>query len=53
MSRDLVNFLDRCIEVDPDKRGTTEELLAHPFLEKAERLSRLTPLIKAAKDCLK
>lgn len=53
MSADLLNFLDRCIELDPDKRANAEELLRHPFLEKAERLSRLTPLIKAAKDCLK
>lgn len=50
LSPELSNFLDRCLEVDPEKRADTKELLAHPFLIKAKSLSILEPNIKAVKD---
>lgn len=50
LSPELVNFLDRCLEVNPEKRADTKELLAHPFLAKATKLSILEPNIRAVKD---
>ena len=50
LSPELVNFLDRCLEVNPEKRADTKELLAHPFLAKSKSLSILEPNIKAVKD---
>uniref|UniRef100_A0A1I8FTG9 non-specific serine/threonine protein kinase n=1 Tax=Macrostomum lignano TaxID=282301 RepID=A0A1I8FTG9_9PLAT len=44
------DFLDRCLEVDVDRRATASELLSHPFIRLAKPLSSLTPLILAAKD---
>lgn len=52
MSPEFLNFLDRCLEVEVEKRATASELLRHPFLEKAEKLSTIVPLIKAAKKIL-
>ncbi|TPX33818.1 hypothetical protein SmJEL517_g03343 [Synchytrium microbalum] len=43
------NFLGRCLEVDVNKRGTSDELLMHPFLRLAAPLSSLTPLVKKTK----
>ncbi|XP_067122077.1 serine/threonine-protein kinase PAK 1-like isoform X2 [Centruroides vittatus] len=51
-SAELTSFLQRCLEVDVNKRATAEELLNHPFLQKAESLSTLVPFIKAAKKLL-
>jgi len=53
LSEDFLDFLSRCLEVDVEKRATAEELLLHPFLDKAERLTTIVPLIKAAKRILK
>ncbi len=47
MSSELMNFLDRCLEVDPEKRADTKELLAHPFMSIARDNSVLIPNIKA------
>lgn len=44
------DFLKQCLEVDVDRRPSAEELLAHPFFEKAEPLTTLAPLIIAARD---
>jgi len=52
LSPEQLDFLDRCLEVDVERRATAEELLAHPFLEKAVHLHTLTPLIRAAKKIL-
>ncbi|VEL39844.1 unnamed protein product [Protopolystoma xenopodis] len=51
LSADFLNFLDRCLEVDVDKRATSKELLKHPFItRRAKPLSCLTPLILVARD---
>ncbi len=49
MSPDLQDFLDRCLQVDVERRASAEELLAHPFFGRALELKTLGPLIKAAK----
>jgi serine/threonine protein kinase len=35
-SDDFRDFVDKCLQHDPSKRGTTTELLQHPFLSKAK-----------------
>jgi serine/threonine protein kinase len=47
LSPELMNFLDRCLEVNPEKRANTKELLRHPFIAKAGPLSLLVDNIKA------
>ncbi|XP_074010278.1 serine/threonine-protein kinase PAK 2 isoform X2 [Numenius arquata] len=47
------DFLNRCLEMDVEKRGSAKELLQHPFLKLAKPLSSLTPLILAAKEAMK
>jgi len=44
------DFLDVCLEVEADKRPSSAEALKHPFLKKAEPLSHLAPLIRAARE---
>uniref|UniRef100_A0A8D2MGC0 non-specific serine/threonine protein kinase n=1 Tax=Zonotrichia albicollis TaxID=44394 RepID=A0A8D2MGC0_ZONAL len=46
-------FLNQCLEMDVEKRGSAKELLQHPFLKLAKPLSSLTPLILAAKEAMK
>lgn len=48
----LRDFIDRCLEVDVDKRATADELLKHEFLQDRMDLKTLVPLIKAAKKIL-
>ena len=50
LSPDILHFLDRCLEVNPEKRADTKELLMHPFIAKARSLSALEPNIKAVKE---
>lgn len=50
LSAELINFLDRCLEVNPEARADTRELLNHPFISKAKNLSILEPNIKAVKE---
>lgn len=47
------DFLNRCLEMDVDRRGSAKELLQHNFLKLAKPLSSLTPLIVAAKEAIK
>lgn len=53
LSSELTSFLDRCLEVNPEKRADTKELLVHPFIAKAKSLSLLEPNIKAVKELKK
>ncbi|XP_014779007.1 serine/threonine-protein kinase PAK 3 isoform X3 [Octopus bimaculoides] len=47
------DFLDKCLEVDVDKRASASELLKHSFLRLAKPLASLVPLILAAKEAQK
>ncbi|KAK7090055.1 serine/threonine-protein kinase PAK 2-like isoform X1 [Littorina saxatilis] len=47
------DFLDKCLEVDVEKRACASELLKHPFLRLAKPLASLVPLILAAKEAQK
>uniref|UniRef100_A0A803T079 non-specific serine/threonine protein kinase n=1 Tax=Anolis carolinensis TaxID=28377 RepID=A0A803T079_ANOCA len=47
------DFLNSCLEMDVEKRGSGKDLLQHPFLKLAKPLSSLTPLILAAKEAMK
>ncbi|XP_013382835.1 serine/threonine-protein kinase PAK 1 isoform X2 [Lingula anatina] len=47
------DFLDRCLEVDVERRASASELLKHPFLRLAKPLASLIPLILAAKEASK
>ncbi len=43
------NFLAVCLEVDVNKRASSEDLLHHPFLRLSLPLNSLTVLLKRAK----
>ncbi|XP_048746908.1 serine/threonine-protein kinase PAK 3-like isoform X2 [Ostrea edulis] len=47
------DLLDKCLEVDVEKRASASELLKHPFLRLAKPLANLQPLILAAKEAQK
>lgn len=53
LSPNLQDFLDRCLQVEVDKRATSDELLNHPFLSNCSELRALVPNIKAAKRVLR
>ncbi|KAJ4298942.1 signal transducing kinase of the PAK [Kalmusia sp. IMI 367209] len=44
--RDFLNF---SLKVDPDKRASAHDLLTHPFIQTAEPLNTLAPLVHAAR----
>lgn len=46
LSPQLANFLDKCLNIEPEARATATELLQHPFLDHIEPLSSIVPLIK-------
>ncbi|XP_064615861.1 serine/threonine-protein kinase PAK 3-like isoform X2 [Liolophura sinensis] len=47
------DLLDKCLEVDVDRRASASELLKHPFLRLAKPLAQLVPVILAAKEAQK
>jgi len=53
LSHIFQDFLDRCLEVDVEKRPTAHEMLRHPFLKLSKPLITLNPLILAAKEAAK
>jgi p21-activated kinase 1 len=52
LTEKLQSFINLCLQVDVDKRGTAKELLQHHFLDEKMELKTLTPLIRAAKKML-
>jgi len=52
MSPEFQDFLDKCLEVDVEKRWSAEQLMTHPFLRKSTETRKIVPLIKAAKEQL-
>lgn len=50
LSDTMASFLNLCLTVDPEERGTALELLDHPFItEIAEENISLAPLVKLAR----
>ncbi len=49
-SPELLSFLDRCLEIDSNKRADTAELLEHPFIKNAKNVCVLLPFIKVAEE---
>lgn len=45
------DFLGQALAVKSEKRPNATELLRHPFLQKADPLRSLAPLIRAAREC--
>ena len=52
LTPEFQDFLDRCLEVNVDKRDSAEQLLQHRFLQKAAPLRTLIPLIREARRIL-
>uniref|UniRef100_A0A6G1SJH4 non-specific serine/threonine protein kinase n=1 Tax=Aceria tosichella TaxID=561515 RepID=A0A6G1SJH4_9ACAR len=50
LSETFQDFLDCCLEVDVNKRGTASSLLRHPFMKLSQPVSVLCPLIAAAQE---
>jgi p21-activated kinase 1 len=50
LSEKFTDFLDKCLQGEPDQRATAKELLAHPFLENSSDLASLVPFINAVKE---
>ncbi|KAA6397430.1 MAG: putative Serine/threonine-protein kinase 4 [Streblomastix strix] len=51
-SPELLNFITTCLEKEPNKRSSTEELIQHPFIKKYEsaNFDVLQPLIQEMKS---
>ncbi|GAB6030277.1 hypothetical protein CHUAL_005952 [Chamberlinius hualienensis] len=50
LSRNFHQFLDKCLQIDPQKRACAVELLEYSFLRNVENLATLVPLIRKAKN---
>lgn len=48
-SNDFKAFLAQCLDKDPKKRATADQLLKHPFIAKACKLDFLVALMKKYK----
>jgi serine/threonine protein kinase len=48
-SNDLIDFYDKCLEKDVDKRPEADYLLEHPFLRRACEHSHFAPVIAEAR----
>ncbi|KAJ9661591.1 signal transducing kinase of the PAK [Coniosporium apollinis] len=44
------DFLYFALKVDPEKRASAHDLLKHPFIQTADQLSTLAPLVRAARQ---
>ncbi|XP_073404731.1 serine/threonine-protein kinase PAK 1 [Dendrobates tinctorius] len=53
LSDTFKDFLNKCLEMDVEQRGSAGDLLQHSFLKTAEPLSSLTHLIIASKEAAK
>lgn len=49
-SPELRDFLDKCLNVDPEARSSVKSLIAHPFLKKAASSERLISLLNQVKS---
>jgi len=49
-SKELANFYDRCLDKDPEKRSSAEELLQHPFLKLSCEAKDMIPVVRKAKQ---
>ncbi|KAG7728165.1 hypothetical protein KL933_002291 [Ogataea haglerorum] len=49
LSEELQDFLNHCLEVNPDKRLDSAQLLELPFIKNADDNSSLAPLVKLAR----
>ena len=38
---DFIDFLEKCLEIDPEKRLTPEQGLSHPWLKKVSSLREI------------
>jgi p21-activated kinase 1 len=46
----FLDFIGKCLTVDPEKRATAAQLLEHPFLKLACNVQYIPPLLRLAKD---
>ena len=49
-SEEFLDFLDQCLQVDPEKRPTATQLLEHPFIQTACDMAFIPPLIELAEQ---
>lgn len=52
MSDSYQDFVKLCTNMKPQDRPTCSELLKHPFLKNAAKLSKLKPLVEKAKKAI-
>jgi serine/threonine protein kinase len=48
-SPEMIDFISRCLNANPSKRGTAGELLRHPFLQLACERDDVRPLVENTK----
>ena len=50
LTPEFIDFIDRCLCVNPEERADTVELLQHDFVRRSKPLSALIPYIRAVRD---